>query len=837
MMFELNGRWTLRRNGCDELIAAQVPGCVHTDLLAAGKIADPFVSDNEKTLRWIFQESWIYQRKFDLPADFLQPSRILLCCEGLDTISHLFLNGKPLGSTDNMFRHWEFDVKTFLLPGTNQIEIRFDSPSEYIENRQKIRPMIYPTAEHQVAAFSQIRKAAFSFGWDWGPCLPTSGIWQPIYIRAIDAGRLLDVSTRQDHTDLRRVKLSVAVKAEYESLAEKSVRVTLKYGKEVMAQEVCPLEGSSREGSVDLWVEDPQLWWPIGMGTQPLYDLTVELLNEASVAFDVWERRIGLRTIRLDCSPDEWGHAFSFHVNGIPFFAKGTNWVPADALVTRISTEKYRQLLTAAADANMNMIRVWGGGIYEPDVFYDLCDELGLCVWQDFMFACAPYPLGDPEFGKNAAVEIEQQIKRLRHHASLALWCGNNELESCGFVATQGDDGHMSRENYQSFFEGTIPSLVATHSPEHDYWPGSPYKEAGESYNPDVWTESPGRGDVHIWTVWHLKKPFEYYRECHHRFISEFGLQSFPEPATVNRFAGPKDFDINSPVMRHHQRSAAGNTVIMEYLLEWFRAPRDFNATLWCSQILHGLAMKVACEHWRRAMPRTMGTLIWQLNDAWPAASWSGIDYFGQWKAMHFFARRFYSPLLVSGVEDVASGSVQVHVTSDLLHPVECSLAWKLTDLTGTLLSHGQTPVSAAAQTNGIVAELDFQNEISRQGAENLLVWLSLDHEDTTVSRNLVLFTRPRQLQLSDPELTCTVTAASEDSFVVTVVAKKPALWVWLELPEAHLSCSDNFFHLELATPMEILVHTPAKMTADQLAQSLQAQSLFDTYGGPTDQP
>ena len=830
MRIELSGRWVLRRNGCDEPIEAQVPGCVHTDLLTAGKIADPFVGDNEEALRWIFQDSWTYQREFDLPGDFLKQSRILLCCEGLDTISHLILNGKPLGTTDNMFRHWEFDVKSFLLPGANRIEIRFDSPSEYIENRQKTRPMIYPTAEHQVAAFSQVRKAAFSFGWDWGPCLPTSGIWQPIYLRAIDAGRLLDVSTRQDHTDPQRVKLSVAVKAESESCTAKSARVTLKYGGKVIAHGDCPLERSSGEGSVALRVEDPHLWWPRAMGTQPLYDVSVELLDEDSVPLDVWERRIGLRTLQLDCGADEWGHAFSFRVNGVPFFAKGTNWVPADALVTRVSTEKYRQLLTAAADANMNMVRVWGGGIYEPDIFYETCDELGLCVWQDFMFACAPYPLDDPAFVSNATVEIEQQIKRLRHHACLALWCGNNELESCGFVATQGDDGHMSRKSYQSFFEETISSLVATHSPEHSYWPGSPFKEAGESYNPDVWTDSPSRGDAHIWTVWFLKKPFEYYRECHHRFISEFGLQSFPEPATVNRFAGPKDLDINSPVMRHHQRFTAGNDVIMEYLLEWFREPRDFNATLWCSQILHGLAMKVACEHWRRAMPRTMGTLIWQLNDAWPAASWSGIDYFGQWKAMHYFARRFYSPLMVSAVENVTSGLVQVHVISDLLHPVECSLAWKLTDLAGTLLGHGQFPISAAPQASKLATELEFQKEISRHGAENLLVWLSLDHAGKTVSSNLILFARPRQLELSDPELTSTITAASADSFVVTVVAKKPALWVWLELPGAQISCSDNFFHLEPATPMEILVYPATCITSDELARSLRANSLFDTY-------
>ncbi len=828
LIVDLTGRWSLRRDGSPEWMEAQVPGCVHTDLLAAGTIADPFVGDNENELRWICEEGWTYQREFHVPGEFLSQAGILLCCEGLDTIARIVLNGKPLGTTDNMFRSWEFDVRPFLLAGGNQIEIRFESPLDYIKGRQQIRPISYPTAPHQVPAFSQIRKAAFSFGWDWGPCLPTSGIWRPIYLRAFDTGRLLDVSIRQDHADAQRVKLAVGVKTESGSDAEMAARVTLKYGNDVIARGSCQIRGS--EASVDLCAGAPRLWWPRGMGEQPLYEITVELLDARSGVLDVWERRIGLRTLRLDCGDDQWGNSFSFSVNGIPFFAKGANWIPADALVTRVTPDTYRQRLTAAADVNINMIRVWGGGIYEPDVFYDVCDELGLCVWQDFMFACAPYPLDDPEFARNAEREMEQQIKRLRHHACLALWCGNNELEMCGFVAGTGDAGHMALEDYRSFFTEMIPSLLAAHSPQHSYWPGSPFKEPGESYNPDVWIDSPDRGDAHIWSVWHVKKSFEEYRNCRHRFISEFGFQSFPEPATVDRFTGSNDRNIDSPVMRHHQRSGAGNSLIMEYMLNWFRMPRDFNATLWCSQILQAVAMKYACEHWRRSRPRTMGTLIWQLNDAWPGASWSSIDYFGQWKAMHFLARRFYAPLMVSAVEDIASGSVQIHVTSDLSDPAECSLQWKLTDLAGGMLREGQTLVSATPLADVMCVELGCCEEIGLHGAQNLLLWLDLRNGSETASRNLVLFARPRQLELPDPGLTCTVEDADGDSFLVTITARKPALWVWLELPHSSLHCSDNFMHLEPGTPVDILVRPATKMSAGELTRAIQVRSLFDTY-------
>jgi len=828
MMTSLNGEWNLQKSGSREIIPATVPGCVHSDLLAAKKIDDPFVGDNEEKLRWIYKESWIYSREFEVDRGSLNCDRLLLCCDGLDTVAKIYINGKLLAETDNMFRKWEFDVKGVVQPGKNEIRLRFDSPLDYIQGKQKVRKIDYPYAPYQVPSGSLIRKEPCSFGWDWAPCLATCGIWKPICLLAFNTARLGEIMILQDHTSQKNVKLKINVGVEKISSAKLSIRATLAFNGTTVCRELQPVNGNRGEISID--VKNPQLWWPRNMGRQNLYELAVEIFDERGEAIDCKRFRIGLRTLSLIREKDRWGESFYFQVNGVPFFAKGANWIPADAIATRQTPEKYRQLLSSAAEANMNMIRVWGGGFYESDIFYDLCDELGLCVWQDFMFACAPYPLEDKEFVKNAMIEMEQNVSRLRNHACIALWCGNNEIESCGYAAEKADSGHMSLKLYRLFFEKMIPDMLAKLAPQHSYLSGSPYKEAGKHYNPDVWTDNQGRGDAHIWSVWHGRKPFEFYRTCEHRFASEFGFQSFPEPATVSTFTKPTERNITSYVMEHHQRSGIGNTVIMQYMLDWFRMPKDFNSTLWASQILQSLAMKYACEHWRRLMPRSMGALIWQLNDTWPGASWSGIDYFGQWKAMHFSARRFFAPLMVSAVEDLKSGKVQPHVTCDLLEPLKCKLLWKLTNLEGKLLRKGQQYVLAKAGKDTPAAELNFKSELEKNGPRNMLLWLELSGKGQPVSENLVLFARPKHLELPDPQISFNVRATENCGFLVTVESQKPALWVWLEIVGMHLKCSDNFINLEPGKPVQITVSPSKPMKIGQFVRKLKVRSLFNTY-------
>ncbi|MBK9050302.1 MAG: glycoside hydrolase family 2 protein [Chloroflexi bacterium] len=743
----LNGQWQVKQaTQADEAwLAATVPGCVHTDLLAAAAIPDPFYRDNEHQVMWIGEVDWVYRRTFTVAADLLQHERVLLQCAGLDTLATLWLNGTQLGQTDNMFRTWEFEVKPLLRPGDNEIVVRFDSALRYGQAKLAERYIhSWSTESHKLPGGNYVRKSQCNFGWDWGPMLVTCGIWRDITLVALDTARLADVYVAQDHAESGQVTLTCQVTAEQSAAAPlKAICQVTFAGQPIAAQTINLVDAS---GTATLVVTNPELWWPNGLGTQPLYTVTVTLLDEADQPLDRWERRIGLRTLRLVRQKDEWGESFHFACNDVPFFAKGANWIPADALVTRLTDERYKQLLDAAAAANMNMLRVWGGGIYEQTIFYDQCDELGICLWQDFMFACATYPTFDEAFMQNVEQEAIENFRRLRHHASLALWCGNNELEQ-GLVGETWSDHAMSWADYSKLFDHRLAELAAELAPQTDYWPGSPHTPYENRYH----FNDPRWGDAHIWDVWHGLQPFEFYYTCFHRFNSEFGFQSFPEPQMVRTYTEPEDENITSYIMELHQRSDNGNSRIMHYLLDWFRLPTSFDMTLWLSQILQGMAIKHAVEHWRRTMPRGMGTLYWQLNDCWPVASWSSLDYDGRWKALHHMARHFFAPLLVSAVADPATGQVAVHVTSDKLDVVDGVVEWVVTTAQGERVDGGEIAAAFPANQNTHLTTLDFAAALAQYGSRNLLVWLTLKVAGVAVSTNLALFGRPKHLGLARP--------------------------------------------------------------------------------------
>lgn len=815
-ILDLGGAWDLRRDGDEEAIPAQVPGCVHTDLLAAGKIEDPFVRDNESRLQWVGETEWVYRRDFEAPARLLEHERVLLRCHGLDTLATVTLNGVEVARTEDMFRTYEFDVKPLLRPGANHIEVRFASPIPVIEARQAARRIPSWGGPLEVKGRCWVRKEPCNFGWDWGPTLVTAGIWRPIELVGFDGARLGDLHVRQDHSAAGSVGLDVRAGIEGEPPAGLQVAVRVSFEGRTVAEETAPVGESG--AAVALRVEEPRLWWPNGMGEQPLYTVRAELRDAAGEVLDAREQRIGLRTLRLDRHDDEWGESFQFVANGVPFFAKGANWIPADTFATRMTRERYEDLLHSAAAANMNMLRVWGGGIYEEDAFYDLCDELGICVWHDFMFACSTYPTFDEGFMENVRAEAEDNVRRLRHHPSIALWCGNNELEQ-GLVGDAWSDWQMSWEDYGRLFDRMLPEVVGALDPERDYWPCSPHSPRGDrrDHSNAAW------GDAHLWDVWHGKKPFEWYRTCQHRFVSEFGFQSFPEPATVLGYTAPEDRNVTSYVMEHHQRSGIGNTTIMTYMLDWFRLPTQFEMTLWLSQILHGMAMKYAVEGWRRNMPRTMGALYWQLNDCWPVASWASIDYHGRWKALHYMARHFFAPLMVSGVEDAGQGTVEVHVTNDHRDARPLRLAWTVTDLAGTVVTEGGKEILAPAGGSEKVETLDLRAPLAEHGPRRLLVWLELFAGDERVADNLVLFARPKHLELAgDPGLSPTAEELEPGRFRVTVASKRPALWAWLELP-GDAVYSDNFVHVRPGRPAAIEVTAPS-------LDGLRVRSLVDTY-------
>ena len=790
LKFSLNGNWSFNKVGEAEVLPAVIPGDVYKDLLDNDKIPDPFYRDNESQLQWIGCSDWRYCRGFDLPEETLSKKRVELVCDGLDTFADVTVNGKRIASTNNMFRLWRWDI-TDVVQKSNDIEVVFNSTIPYIEEKQKefdLPKMGLGTI--WAGRFGWVRKQASNYGWDWGPKAVTCGIWRDIRIEAYDTARIDDVIISQDHSRDDSVGVDVCINIDRLTYDNLKAKITAEFDGSAEAEAMFDIEASGQSCG-RLTVASPKLWWPNNMGEQNLYKLTIELIDDAGNVIDVCERKIGLRTLRLDRHDDQWGESFQFVVNGKPFFAKGANWIPADAVVARITDDDYRRLLQDAAVANMNMIRVWGGGIYEDEAFYDICDELGLCVWQDFMFACSTYPSFDDEFVKNVELEVEYNVKRIHHRASLALWCGNNELEQ-GNVAEEWGERTMSWKDYGRLFDKLLPSIVSKYSSGTDYWPGSPHSPQGDRYD----FNNPTCGDAHLWSVWHGRQPFEWYRTCEHRFNSEFGFQSFPELRTIEAFTLEQDRNITSRIMEFHQRSDIGNNAIIQYMLDWFQMPVGFENTVWLSQLLQGMAMKYACEHWRRSMPRGMGTLYWQLNDNWPVASWSSIDYYGRWKALHYMARKFFNPLLISGLEDLDSNKIELHVTSDLFDDADVIARWRITDIGGSVLDSGEQNITASASANTLACVVDIEQILTERKPYEVIAWLELEHEGEIVSDNMVLLARPKHIELPQSGIETKTFRKSAGCFDVTLSSDSAVLWCSLEVEDTDAKYSDNFFSI-----------------------------------------
>ncbi|HTV63867.1 MAG TPA: glycoside hydrolase family 2 protein, partial [Verrucomicrobiae bacterium] len=521
---------------------------------------------------------------------------------------------------------------------------------------------------------------------------------------------------------------------------------------------------------------------------------------------------IGLRELKMVLP--QGGSPLHFVANGLPYFSKGGNWIPCDSFTSRVTPEILRRYVADAAAVNMNTLRFWGGGYYEDDALFDACDELGICIWLDFKFACSTYPAFDDQFMDNVRLEARDNVQRLRHHPCIAVWCGNNEISL--MTKDQWSPKSMGRADYDKLFKELIAQQVAAFAPQANYVSGSP-----------------DCGDTHYWEVWHGPKTFDAYRTLT-GFMSEFGYQSFPELKTVLAFTNEKDrASVLTPVMIWHQRSGLGdvegNQVMLDMMNHYFNPPKDFETTLWLSQILQGYGIKIGAEYWRQTMPRSMGCVFWQYNDIWPGMSWSSVDYFGRWKALHYLARKFYSPILVSGLENTKDGTIDLFVTSDLLEPHHGKLSWKLTDLTGRELAHDSLHLEIPSRKSEKVKTLDLQDQINKFGASGFMTWLKLESGSKTVSENLVLFGLPKEYKLADPALAAHVAETSK-GFLVTVTAQNPALWVWLGLKNADAGYSDNFMHLMPHEPRKILLQLKTPMSKEDLVNQLQVRSLFDTY-------
>jgi beta-mannosidase len=803
----MDGNWQVSAQGKEDWFPATVPGNIYTDLLASNRIPDPFYRDNEKSVQWVARTGWIFRRTFDVPAEVIQNDCVLLRCEGLDTVAFIKVNGMKVGQMDNMFRLWEFDVKPVLSVGANTIEVTFASPYDYIKAHESdMAPAKF------VKERAWIRKEPCSFGWDWGPGLPGCGIWKQISLETFNTGRITDVLVRQDLSDKHNAVLIIETTAETMPTAKApltALAAVFDGGKLICKKEI---ELTGDKGEVRLEIPHPKLWWPAGMGEQPLYEVRVELRNTSQQPIDSAARRIGLRTLNIYQATKD--RPLNFEVNGVPFFAKGANCIPLDVFSNRVPADKPRCFVADAVAVNMNMLRFWGGGHYEDDGWFDACDELGVCVWLDFKFACAAYPAFDEKFMDNVQLEARDNLLRLRHHPCIAVWCGNNEISLSWWKGPTWDANRMSETDYDKLFKNLLAEQVRQFAPQANYVSGSP-----------------DCGDTHYWDVWHGSKSFESYR-TQSGFMSEFGWQSFPELKTIHAFTNDADrVSVVSDVMQWHQRSGGENCnqKMVDMIHRYFQPSKDFEMTLRLSQILQGFGIKLGAEYWRQIRPKATGCIFWQYNDIWPGMSWSSVDYFGRWKALHYLARKFYSPVLVSAAENISTSTADLFISSDLMTDQHGKLTWSVTDLSGKVLSKDSMPVPVPAQKSVHVKTIDLQQPTQSHGASGFLTWLKLDVGQETVSENLVLLAPPKEFKLLNPELTVATTAHGEE-FVVVVHAQNPAPWTWLELQNADARFSDNFFHLRPDEPQKIRVHPKTRMSREEFISELQVRSLFDTY-------
>ena len=813
----LNGHWSFRQLNAKEWMPAIVPGGVHTDLLALGKIPDPFVADNEKKVQWIGDTDWEYRYTFDAAPELLKEAKQFLVCDGLDTLAEVSLNGKPIGKADNMYRQWKWEVTGVLKKSGNELSILFHAPVAYITAKQKEKPL---PGGGDIPGGPHLRKAPCQWGWDWGPKLPPIGVWKDIRLEGFSSAKFEDVHVRQIHED-GNVTVNITASVESWGKSPLSMSVTL----------VAP-DGSRQNTKVEIAdkamteieVKNPQLWWPQGYGKQNLYQLEVVLENGTST-LDKRNFQIGLRTIKLNQDPDEWGKSFTFVVNGVPVFAKGADWIPADSFPTRITDARLEYLIKSAADAHMNMLRVWGGGLYESENFYDLCDRHGILIWQDFTFACGIYP-EDDAFAESVRIEAIENVRRLRHRASLALWCGNNEMEQgwADWHWNKPEDAANQRlkAGYDRMYHHLLPAVIAAEDPDRPYWPSS-----ASSGIPFADPNGAQRGDMHYWDVWHGRKPFTAYRGQFPRFMSEFGFQALPPYKTIQTYAAPEDQNMTSYIMEHHQRSGSGNGLMIAQMTDTFRMPKDFQSLVYLSMLLQAEGIRYGVEHWRRHMKRVSGTLIWQLNDCWPVASWASLDYFGRWKALHYAARRFYAPVLLS-VEDDAP-RMSVHVTSDLTSHWDGLVRWRLQTVLGEVLASGEQAVAAAPLADTAVASFDFADKITDENKRKVVFVAELWQGKERIATSVSGFAPIKHLELVDPELKVNV-SLNDETLTFEVSARTLARFVELALDGADAVFSDNYFDIPAGATVKVTAPMPNGWTLDQAKKSLQVRSLFDSY-------
>ena len=819
----LHKGWEFSQVGKGEWLPATVPGTVHQDLIDNDKLVNPFYGLNEEKVQWVEKEDWQYRTTFTVTKEQLARQAAVLKFEGLDTYADIYLNGSLLERTDNMFVGYELPVKEVLREGENRLQVYFHSPIKQAMPQWETDGFDYPAdndhSKIRVSIYS--RKAPYSFGWDWGIRLATSGIWRPVTLEFYDAASIEDFYVKQESVSQELAKVNNVLQIKSVANASQQAEVTLTYSyknePKVTEQKTVTLQPGGNEISLPVEITNPHLWMPNGWGEAALYDFELSVKVDGQVVASE-KKRIGLRTVKVVLEDDKDGKAFYFVVNGQPMFAKGSNFIPNDALLPNVTTERYNQLMKDVKDAHHNMIRVWGGGIYEDDRFYEAADEMGILVWQDFIFACTTYP-SDPNFLRRVTEEAEYNIKRLRNHASLAMWCGNNEIyEGMRFWGWKRKYKNPviweeMQEGYNKLFHQLLPAMVKEYDGGRFYMHGSPY-EANWG-RPNTWKIA----DSHNWGTWYGRKPFESLDKELPRFMSEFGFQAFPEMKTVATFAEPKDYALESDVMNAHQKASIGNALIKKTMALYYDVPEDFEELVYKGLVLQGYGIRHGIEAHRRNRPYCMGSLYWQLNDSWPVVSWSSIDYYGNWKAMHYQGKRAFAPVLLNVFQE--GDDLCFYTLSDELKDYkDATLQWKLMDFNGKVLNKktvkGEVPANAS-----VVFHKEAYSDWATDPTRTLLLVTLKDRQGKVLSEVIHYFSFPKDQELPEAKVSYKI-KTFDGKCEVTLSAKQLARDIFVEIPVQGAKFTDNFFDLLPGQTKKIIITSDKIKKAEPVALKIR---------------
>ena len=874
IIFNLSSGWEFYKSTDSKRYKAKVPGVVQTDLLLNKIIENPFINQNEKSVQWIDKSDWIYENRFFVSDSLLDKDIVEIVFEGLDTYADVFLNETKIIEANNMFRTWREDIKKHLKRGDNILKVYFHSPAKIDVPKFDALNYEYFASNDQsengglenkkISVFA--RKAGYHYGWDWGPRLVTMGLWRPVYIEGHDNAVIRDLYIHQDSVSVNSAYLTAITEIFAKSTLE-GIRVKLST-ENITIDTIVNIRKGLNKFNLSFKIDSPKLWWSNGIGKQNLYLFRAEIYSHNKL-LDFIEQKNGLRSLKLIRTSDKDGETFYFELNGIPVFCKGANYIPQHSFLPSVTKADYRRLITDAAKANMNMLRVWGGGVYEDDYFYDLCDSLGIMVWQDFMFACSMYP-ADSEFLENVEKEAVENIIRLRHHPSIALWCGNNECYDAWLgwgwkkqmLAKDTSIANKMETEYYELFHKLLPKCVSNYAPNTPYWPSSPYSVYGERSKQNI-------GDRHYWEVWHGKKPVKQYNIERSRFFSEYGMQSFPEMKTIKEFVTDStQFSIDSPVIMSHQRGGTfANSLIDRYITDDYGASKNFQSFLYLNQLMQADAIQTAIEAHRRDMPYCMGTLYWQLNDCWPGASWSSIDFFGRWKALHYAVKRSFADLLISFKE--TTDSTYIYIVSDrtntsknsgsfltstsknsdsnltstsqnsdsnltttsknsnsfLTNTSEGVLSIQIISLSGKILFEKQLKILVEENSSRPYFKIDKTTITKFAPLTDLIITSSFTQNNGNVVENRYFYTSTKLLNLTKPKIAMVVNKI-EGGYELTLNSDVFARAVRLSLGVESVSFDDNYFDLMPQKSKTVKIFTNSKI--DHLIKKIKVESFYD---------